>query len=131
MRRFLPFDYSVLNLARRPLRTVLTGLSSALVALLLVATASFVRGLERSYEATAEDDTAILLNAASQKDVIRSAVPLATADYVAADVRGVLRVDGVAAVSPEIHMATYVQLGAKPDSAAHDPRYTAFLRGVT
>jgi ABC-type antimicrobial peptide transport system permease subunit len=130
-RRLLPFDYAVLNLARRPLRTVLTGLSSALVALLLVATAAFVRGLERSYEATAEDDTAILLNAASQKDVVRSAVPLATADYVAADVKSVLKVGGVAAVSPEIHMGTYVELGAKSEGAANGGRYAAFVRGVT
>ena len=32
MRRFLPFDYAVLNLARRPARTGLTALSCALVA---------------------------------------------------------------------------------------------------
>jgi ABC-type antimicrobial peptide transport system permease subunit len=130
-RRLLPFDYAVLNLARRPLRTVLTGLSSALVALLLVATAAFVRGLERSYEATAETDTAILLNAASQKDVVRSAVTLATADYVAADVKSVLKIGGVAAVSPEIHMGTYVELGAKADAGANGVRYAAFVRGVT
>ena len=124
-RRLLPFDYAVLNLARRPARTLLTGLSATLVALLLVATAAFVRGLERSYAATAESDTAILLSVASQKDVVRSAVPLAVADTVAADVKGIARVDGVAAVSPEIHMATYVQLGADA------PRFAAFVRGVT
>ncbi len=130
-RRRLPFDYAVLNLALRPARTLLTGSSAALVALLLVATAAFVRGLERSYAATAETDTAILLSVASQKDVVRSAVPLAVADTVAADVRGVARVDGVAAVSPEIHMATYVRLGAAPAAGAADPRYAAFVRGVT
>jgi putative ABC transport system permease protein len=130
-RRLLPFDYAVLNLARRPARTLLTGLSATLVALLLVATAAFVRGLERSYAATAESDTAILLSVASQKDVVRSAVPLAVADTVAADVKGVARVDGVAAVSPEIHMATYVSLGDAPAAGAPDPRFAAFVRGVT
>jgi ABC-type antimicrobial peptide transport system permease subunit len=130
-RRLLPFDYAVLNLARRPARTLLTGLSAALVALLLVATTAFVRGLERSYAATAEPDTAILLSVASLKDVVRSAVPLATADIVAADVKGVARVDGIAAVSPEIHMATYVRLGDAPAEGAPDPRYAAFVRGVT
>jgi len=127
----LPFDYAVLNLARRPARTLLTGLSAALVALLLVATAAFVRGLERSYAATAEADTAILLSVASQKDVVRSAVPLAVADTVAADVKGIARIDGVAAVSPEIHMATYVSLGDAPAGGAPDPRFAAFVRGVT
>jgi len=142
VRRLLPFDYAVLNLARRPARTLLTGLSSALVAALLVATASFVRGLERSYEATAEPDTAILLSAASMKDVVRSSIAPAVADFVAADVKGVLRVGGiggdaggdVAAVSPEIHMASYVRLGPaqKQDATdASDPKYAAFVRGVT
>jgi len=135
VRRILPFDYAVLNLARRPWRTVLTGFSSALVAALLVAAAAFVRGLEKSHEATAEPDTAILLNAASMKDVVRSSVPPAVADLVAADVKGVLRVDDVAAVSPEIHMATYVRLGAAPaeggPGGAEEPKYSAFVRGVT
>lgn len=126
LHRFLPFDYAVLNLARRPVRTLLTGLSCALVAALLVATAAFVRGLEQSYAATAEPDSAILLNAASMKDVVRSAVPTAAADAVAADVAGILRVDGVAAVSPEIHMASWVRLGG-PDGTRHQ----AFVRGVT
>ena len=46
MARGLPLDYAIRNLGRRPLRTVLTGTSSALVAALLVATAAFVRGLD-------------------------------------------------------------------------------------
>jgi ABC-type antimicrobial peptide transport system permease subunit len=138
VRRCLPFDYAVLNLTRRPWRTLLTGLSSALVAALLVTTAAFVRGLERSYETTAELDTAVLLSAASMKDVVRSSIAPAVADLVAADVNGVLRVDGVAAVSPEIHMASYVRLGAAPvpggeadEEADADPKYPAFVRGVT
>jgi ABC-type lipoprotein release transport system permease subunit len=129
VRRFLPFDYAILNLARRPGRTLLTGLSSALVAALLVGTASFVRGLEQSYQATAEPDTAILLNAASMKDVVRSAVPVAVADVVAADVKGVLRVGTEPAVSPEIHMATKVRLGPEPSDA--ERVYAGFVRGVT
>ncbi len=138
MRRFLPFDYAVLNLMRRPTRTLLTGLSSALVAALLVATAAFVRGLERSYAATAEPDTAILLNAAAMKDVVRSAVAPAVADYVAADVATIAKIDGVAAVSPEIHMATWLRLGdapasgaSQPSAAADERKYQGFLRGVT
>ena len=132
MRRHLPLDYAVLNLARRPWRTLLTGIASALVAALLVASTAFVRGLERSYEATAEPDTAILLSAASMKDVVRSSIAPAVSELVAADVEGVLRVDGVAAVSPEIHMASYVRLGPAPESgAADEPKYAAFVRGVT
>src|SRR5262245_58484248 len=132
MRRHLPLDYAVLHLARRPWRTVLTGLASALGAALFVASTAFVRGLEKSYEATAEPDTAILLSAASMKDVVRSSIAPAVAELVAADIPGVLRVDGVAAVSPEIHMASYVRLGPAPAKEGEDdPRFPAFVRGVT
>jgi len=131
VRGLLPFDYAVLNLARRPWRTLLTGLSSALVAALLVGTAAFVRGLERSHEATAEPDTAILLSAASMNDVVRSSIVPAVADHVAADVTGVLAVDGVAAVSPEIHLATFVRLGPTASGAADERKHAAFVRGVT
>ncbi len=124
--RLLPFDYAILNLARRPTRTLLTGLSCALVAALLVATSAFVRGLERSYAATAEPDGVILLNAASMKDVVRSAVAPAVADTVAGDVASVRRIDDVPAVSPEIHMATWVRVGGEDG-----PRCQAFVRGVT
>src|SRR5262249_31764476 len=85
-------------------------------------------------EATAEPDTAILLSAASMKDIVRSSIAPAVADIVAADVSGVRRVDGVPAVSPEIHMASYVRLGpARADGAAdaNEPKYPAFVRGVT
>lgn len=124
--RLLPFDYAVLNLARRPARTLLTGVSCALVAALLVASSAFVRGLESSYAATAEPDGAILLNAASMKDVVRSAVATSVADTVAGDVASVLRRDGVPAVSPEIHMATWVRVGGESGE-----RCQAFVRGVT
>jgi len=126
MARLLPLDYALLNLARRPARTLLTGVSCALVAALLVATAAFVGGLERSYSATAEPDSAILLNSASMKDVVRSAISTGVAETVAADVARIVRVDDVAAVSPEIHMATWVRPGG-PDG----PRKQAFVRGVT
>jgi ABC-type antimicrobial peptide transport system permease subunit len=124
--RLLPFDYAILNLARRPSRTLLTGLSCALVAALLVAASAFVRGLERSYSATAEPDGAILLNAASMKDVVRSAVANSVADTVAGDVARVLRISDVPAVSPEIHMATWVRVGGEQGA-----RSQAFVRGVT
>ncbi|MSR48301.1 MAG: FtsX-like permease family protein [Planctomycetes bacterium] len=132
MRRLLPFDYAVLNLARRPARTLLTAFSCALVAGLLVASTAFVRGLERSYAGTAEPDTAILLNAASMKDVVRSAVALAVADHVAADVATVKKIDGEPAVSPEIHLATWLRVGgAGGGSDLADEPKAGFVRGVT
>ena len=120
MARRLPLDYAVRNLGRRPLRTALTAVSCALVAALLVATAAFVRGLERTFAGAARDDTAILLSVAAQRDVVRSAVPAGLVELVPASVRG------VEAVSPEIHMGTRVRLGG-----ADGPARQAFVRGVT
>lgn len=126
MRRALPFDYAAQNLARRPVRTLLTGSTCALVAALLVATTAFVHAIEQSFVATAEPDTVILLNTSSMKDVVRSAVSTAVGETVAADVAAVAKVAGVAAVSPEIHMASWVRPGG-PDGE----RRQGFVRGVT
>lgn len=125
MARKLPFDYAIRNLGRRPLRTALTGLSSALVAALLVATSAFVRGLDATFSGAAQDDTAILLSSVAERDVVRSTVSAGLAEIVAASVRGVRYVGGTPAVSAEIHMGTNVQLGASAVGRA------AFVRGVT
>lgn len=131
MRRILPFDYAVQNLGRRPLRTLLTGLSSALVAGLLVATSAFVRGLDTTFAGAARPDTVILLSSVAQRDVVRSTVPAGLPEMLSASVRGLKEVDGVPAVSGEIHMGTNVKLGAAPAADAPDPTYAAFVRGVT
>ena len=130
-RRALPFDYAVRNLARRPVRTLLTGLSSALVAGLFVATAAFVQGLSKSFSNAGRDDVAILLSRVSESDVLRSTVPASLAELVAAEVAGVARPGGVAAVSAEIHSGTNLRLGERPAEGEADPSYQAFVRGVT
>ena len=129
--RLLPFDYAVRNLARRPVRTALTALSSALVAALLVATVAFVRGLSQSHARAGEPDVAILLSRVSERDVLRSTVGAAVPELVAASVSGVLAPGGVPAVSPEIHVGTRLRLGEAPPEGAPDPTYEAFVRGVT
>jgi hypothetical protein len=130
-RRRLPFDYAVRNLARRPVRTLLTGASSALVAGLFVATAAFVQGLARSFSSAGQDDVAILLSRVSESDVLRSTVPPALAELVAAEIESVARPGGVPAVSAEIHSGTNLRLGERPPEGASDPSYQAFVRGVT
>jgi putative ABC transport system permease protein len=127
----LPFDFAVRNLGRRKLRTVLTGLSSAMVVALIVATAAFVRGLESSFAGAAQPDVAILLSTVAERDVVRSTVAAGVEDLVAASVPGILHVHGVPAVSPEIHMATNLRMGAKPPANAPDPELNGFVRGIT
>lgn len=135
-RRTLPFDYAVRNLARRPVRTLLTGASSALVAALFVATTSFVHGLSASFGDAGRPDVAILLSRVSEQDVLRSTVPAALPELVAAEIAGVARPGGVPAVSAEIHTGTNLRLGPAPagDAATggeDEPFYPAFVRGIT
>lgn len=121
----LPFDYAARNLARRPVATFLTALTSALVAGLLVATTCFVRGLSGTFGGAARPDTAILLSSASEGDVVRSAV--------GADLDSILlaSVPGVIAASSEIHMGTNVRLGQGAATDAADEAYDGFVRGIT
>ena len=114
--RALPFDYAARNLGRRPLRTLLTAGSSALVAALLVATAAFVRGLEATFSGAARDDVVLLLSRSAEGDIVRSAI----ASTVGNEVRGRA---GVVAASPEVHMGTTLRIGGEP--------YPGFVRGVT
>src|SRR5688572_15776975 len=129
--RHLPFDYAVRNLGRRRLRTVLTGLSSAMVAALIVATAAFVGGLETSFSGAGQPDVAIVLSSVAERDVVRSTVGAQVPELIAAAVPGIRQVHGVPAVSAEIHMATHLRLGAKPPPGAPDPELNAFVRGIT
>ena len=114
----LPLDYAVRNLARRPLRSALTAGSSALVAALLCATAAFVQGLSGTFAGAARADTAILLSAVSEGDLVRSTVVAGLDQIVAASVP---RVDQA---SSEIHMGTNVVL-------ADGRAYPGFVRGIT
>ena len=129
--RRLPFDYAVRNLARRPLRTGLTALSSALVAALLMATAAFVRGLEQSHALAGEEDVVILLSRVSESDVLRSTVGAAVPELVAASVDGIARPGGVPAISPEIHVGTRLRLGPESGAGAGERSYETFVRGVS
>ncbi len=123
--RLLPIDYPIRNLGRRPSRTFLTGLACALAAGVLVAVVSFVNGLEASFSSQGRPDVALLLSTSAQRDIIRSAISPAVADLVAADIDGIAKVHGVAAVSPEIHMGTNVRLGQS------DEVHAGFVRGIT
>ena len=79
----LPFDYSVRNLGRSPMRLVLTVLASALVVLLVLTAASFVGGMAKSLESKADQSNVILMAAGSEESLERSQIPGSTAGVVA------------------------------------------------
>jgi putative ABC transport system permease protein len=115
----LPFDYALANLGRRPVRTALTALASALVAALLVATVAFVRGVVHAFGGAAQPDVALLLSSVAERDVLRSTTPAGLAALVEASVPGVL------VASDEIHQGTHVLV-----EGDDEPR-PGFVRGIT
>ncbi|MHC5003781.1 MAG: ABC transporter permease [Planctomycetota bacterium] len=124
MRR-LPLEYATRNLGRSPLRLLLGVAGSALVVLLVLASAAFVTGMKRSLRITASDRNVIILGAGSEESVERSEIDPRTATIVAASVPGLRTRLGVPYVSPEIHLA----LSVKTDPAQEQGRLTV-LRGV-
>ena len=115
----LPLDHAIRNLGRRPTRTLLAALSSAMVAALLVATVAFARGLEGTFSGAADPRTALLLSSVSDRDVVRSTAQAGLGSLVKASVPGIL------AASDEIHMGTSVGFSGEQDVHA------GFVRGVT
>src|SRR5439155_905373 len=124
--RLLPWDYGVRNLARRPVRTALTGLGLALVVFLLLVVLGFVRGLELSLERSGDPDVMLLHNANSAENLENSSITdevpaLARTEFAA----HLMKYGGTAAVSPELTIASRVG-AADPGGKAP----LAVLRGV-
>ena len=87
--RTLPWEYGVRNLSRSPARLVLTVGSAALVVLLVLASAGFVRGLQWNLRATGEPDNMMLLAAGSEESVERSEIARGVQTHLAATVGGI------------------------------------------
>ena len=56
----LPWEYSVRNLSRRPVRTGLTLMALSIVILLVFVVVGFIRGLERSLRVTGDPDVVLI-----------------------------------------------------------------------
>ena len=126
MIRQLPFEYAFRNLGRSPLRLAAAVLGPALVVLLTLAAAGFLRGMEATLAPSASlHENVILLGAGSEESIERSQIDAAVATVAAASVRGVRVAGGVPFVSPEIHAA----LPLKESVGAEEER-EAVLRGV-
>jgi putative ABC transport system permease protein len=124
--RLLPWDYGVRNLARRPVRTLLTGLGLALVVFLLLLVVGFVRGLELSLQQSGDPEVVLLHNANSAENLENSSISdevpaLARTEFAA----HLVRYGETPAVSPELSIAGRVELA---DVGGQGP--LAVLRGV-
>jgi putative ABC transport system permease protein len=124
--RLLPWDYGIRNLARRPVRTVMTGLGLALVVFLLLLVVGFVRGLELSLQQSGDSEVVLLHNTNAAENLdnssIRDDVPtLARTEFAA----HLVKYGETPAVSPELTIAGRIE---QPGEIGQGP--LAVLRGV-
>jgi len=123
--RLLSWQYGVRNLARHRLRLLLGIGGSALVVLLVLAAAAFVRGMEASLRVAPDNRNVILLSAGSEESVERSEINASAGAEIAASIKGLKERLGVAYVSPEVYFATLVKEEEQTPQAL-----LALLRGV-
>jgi putative ABC transport system permease protein len=124
--RRLPFDYAVRNLGRSPSRAALSVLGSALVVLLVLASAAFVRGMSASLGESGSEENIIVLGAGSEESVERSEIEASTPTVLGASVGGIRSRAGAQYVSPQVH----VMLPARGESQG-DSNRQVLVRGVT
>lgn len=122
----LPFEYAFRNLGRSPLRLVAIIVGAALVVLLALAAAGFVRGMQRTLASSAGlNDNVIILGAGSEEAIERSQIDAGIDAIAAASVPGLRQEAGVTFASPEIHMALPIR-----EEAGSAAEHQAVMRGV-
>jgi putative ABC transport system permease protein len=123
--RFLPWDYAIRNLFRRPLRTGLTFAGLATVILMVFVVVGFIRGLEKSLAVSGDPQTAVIFALGMGENLEYSSIEMSTGDVVAASVEGIAERYGQKYVSPELYLGTEMTL------AGRDEPEKGLLRGVT
>lgn len=122
----IPIDYAIRNLARSPVRLLLSIIGSTLVVLLVLAAAGFIRGMDRSLTVQSSQLNIMLFGAGSEESVERSEISPAVPGLVTASVPGIRSRAGVPYVSAEVHMPTTVRLHADDASSTQ-----VLVRGIT
>lgn len=122
--RGLPFDYATRNLGRSPGRLAGALVGSTLVTLLVIASASFIRGMGASLDPPAGNSNVIFLGAGSEESVERSEIRMQAADVVGT-ISGLRTRLGQPFISPEVHIG----LAVRTDPTEPEGRLTP-LRGV-
>ena len=122
--KLLPWEYGIRNLFRRPLRSALTlsGLTIVIVLVLLVV--GFIRGLERSLRVSGDPQVALVFAMGMGENLEYSAIPVTSADEVAAlDIVQQRYRERYA--SQELYLGTQVQLETSATN------HLGLIRGVT
>lgn len=105
----LPFEYAVRNLARRPIRTLLTLFAMSIVILLVFVVVGFIRSLERSLSTSGDPHVVLVYSVNSEENLENSAISAGTPDLLTASLDGAVQRYGVNHVSPELILGTRVE----------------------
>lgn len=123
--RQLPLEYALRNLSRSRTRLAATLLGSALVVLLVLAAAGFVRGMQRTLsQHESLHRNVMLLGTGSEEGVERSQIDATVEGQAAASIPGLRTERGVVFASPEIHAALPIR------TEEGGPERNAVMRGV-
>jgi len=121
---FLPWDYGVRNLARRPVRTVLTFLALFIVVLLILVVVGFIRGLEHSLVVSGDPEVALIYSVSSEENIESSSISSNTPALITASLGTTWKRYGIVHASPELVLGTRVQVGEQSSGLG-------LVRGVT
>ncbi len=105
----LPWEYGVRNLARRPVRTVLTLAALATVVMLVFVVVGFIRGLEQSLAVSGDEDVVLVYSVSSEENIENSSIAAQTPMLLTASLDVAVKRFGVTHVSPELYLGTRVQ----------------------
>lgn len=120
----LPWEYGVRNLARRPVRTLLTLAALATVVMLVLVVVGFIRGLERSLAVSGDPDVVLVYSVSSEANIENSSIAARTPSLLTATLDGTWKRFGVNHVSPEVYSGTRVKTGDGEEGLG-------LVRGVT
>ena len=120
----LPWDYGVRNLARRPIRTLLTFMALFIVVLLILVVIGFIRGLEHSLVVSGDPQVALIYSVSSEENIESSSISASTPALIAASLDSTWKRYGVVHASPELYLGTRVSVGEQSNGLG-------LVRGVT
>lgn len=123
MKGFLPWDYGIRNVGRRPLASVFVILGAAGVVSLVLLMGAFVQSLSYSLQDTGNPNNIIILGAGSENSLEQSAIAANVPQIMGASISTIEKRGDVSSISPEVYMASMINVGGD--------KHLAVLRGVT
>lgn len=123
--RLLPWEYGVRNLARRPVRTLLTLAALATVVLLIFVVVGFIRGLERSLAVSGDPDVVLVYAVSADQNIENSSIAARTPALLSASLDSTWTRYGIKHVSPELYLGSRVKAGPEGRSGL------GLIRGVS